>query len=226
MRTGTQLKALGVDSWFHQHANQYVRLLENAGWSDQQIDKAIKFGVNFKGGTEQELIQQFRESGEYISAPELDLVIDAGLGLRDTIQSSGVESLPPLKSEAFTADHAARLAEIRQIARNDPRGFDSNRALQDQQLALLELQQAANGTVAPSQSKPAPSATPAPPATDRLSQIREIARNDPQKYESDHALQQEQLALIEASIPKSAPVSTGTDSAPAAQPASEGTSSE
>jgi hypothetical protein len=47
MRTGTQLKALGVDSWFHPHANHYVRLLENAGWSDAQIDKAIEFGVNW-----------------------------------------------------------------------------------------------------------------------------------------------------------------------------------
>jgi hypothetical protein len=222
MRTGAQLKALGVDSWFHQHANQYVRLLENAGWDDKQIDKAIEFGVNFKGGTEQDLMQQFRELGEYHGAPELDLVTHAAMGVRDTIMGDGVESLPPLKTEAFTADHAARLAEIRQIARNDPQGFESNQALQAQQLALLELQQAGKGTVAPSQSKAAPSAMPAP-ATDRLSQIREMRRNDPSAYDRDSTrLEAEEIGLIQASLPPPATVSAGSDSAPVSQPASDG----
>lgn len=215
MRTATQLKALGVDSWFHQHANQYVRLLENAGWTDQQIDKAIEFGVNFKGGTEQELMQQFRELGEYHSAPELDLVTHAGMGVRDTIIASGVESLPPLPAPSFTRDDADRLSEIRAISRNDPQGYESNQALQAEQLALLEAQQAAKGTAAPIQSKPAPAATPAP-ATDRLSQIREMRRNDPNSYEQNAAIQAEELGLIQASLPTPATVA---DSAPSSQPA-------
>lgn len=140
MRTAAQLKALGIDSWFHAHTNHFVHLLEKAGWSDKQIDHAaIAVGLNFRGGTDAELMQAMREAGEYVNAPELSLVIDACMGLRDQIITSGVESLPALpKPEAFTPAHAARTAQIRDISRTDPHAYNSSPAIQAEHLALIE----------------------------------------------------------------------------------------
>jgi hypothetical protein len=59
----------------------------------------------------------------------------------------------------------------------------------------------------------------------RLAEIRQLRRDDWHAYESNPALQREELALIEASLPKTAPVSTGSDGAASIQPA-EGTSNE
>jgi hypothetical protein len=152
-------------------------------------------------------------------------VTHAAMGVRDTIQSSGVESLPPLPAPSFTRADADRLSEIRAISRTDPHASESNKALQQEELSLIEIQQASKGPAAPIQSRPAPtsapSATPAP-STDRLAQIREMRRNDPSAYDRDSAVQAEELSLIEASLPPPASVA---DSAPSSQPA-EGTSSE
>jgi hypothetical protein len=208
MRSAQQLKNMGVPTWYHAHARQYIRLFENVGWSDAQIDQAIKFGVNYRGDSEADLTRQFRDFAATIEAPELDLTIDAGLGVRDTIMSDGVEALPALPStdSNFTSDDAARLAAIRQEIRNDPSALDR---LQDEQLALLEAQQAAGGKVSAN-----PTDSPARPSGDRLAQIREMRRNDPDAYNYDHALQQEELGLIEASLPPTAPISTAHESAP------------
>lgn len=199
MRSAQQLKDLGIPSWYHGHARYYERLFGNLGWNETQITEALKFGASFKGGSEADLVAQFKEVAAYHDAPDLDLAIDVGLGLRDSIAMDGVESLPPLAAAepSFTSADDARLAAIREIARNDPQAYESNQTLQDEQLALLEARQAAGGKASPGNGSAS-----APPAGDRLAQIREMRRNDPDGYERNAALQTEELSLIEASLPK------------------------
>jgi hypothetical protein len=209
MRTAEQYKQLGIPTWYHEHARYYERLFGNLGWNDKQITEALKFGATYQGdGSEADVSAKFKEFAAYIDAPDMDVSLDAALGLRDTISMEGLESLPDLGSASapsFTASDEARLAEIRQTIRDDPTALDR---LQDEQLALLEARQAAGGKVSASTA-----AASAPPAGDRLAQIREMRRNDPQAYDSDRALQAEELSLIEASLPTSAPVPTGSDGA-------------
>jgi|SRR4029453_10664863 hypothetical protein len=50
-----------------------------------------------------------------------------------------------------------------------------------------------------------PSAATRPQGQDRLREIREFNRNNPEAYDADPAMQAEELALISASLPTSQP---------------------
>jgi hypothetical protein len=141
MRTAQQLNALGVPSSYHKHARYFVRLWGNLGWTGKQIDEGIKFGVNYGGnGSEEDLSEKFRWFAAHIDAPVPERSLDAGLGLRDTIVMNGLEALPQLRgvSQPAVTDGSARLAQIREISRNDPNAYESNKALQREELSLIE----------------------------------------------------------------------------------------
>lgn len=206
MRSAQRLKDMGIPSWFHAHARNYERLFGNLGWNDNQIDHALRFGAKFEGD-EKQLVQQFTELAARIDAPDVDLSIDVGLGLRDMIEMGGVESLPPLPAEPFTNADEARLQEIRAISRNDPHAFDSNQALQDEQLRLLELREGSN--VAPVRAPERVEAAPKQQRS-RLEEIREYRRNNPTDWENNRAIQTEEMSLLEASVaPAPAPTASG-----------------
>lgn len=197
MRSASEYKQLGIATWHHDHARYFERLWTNLGWNEDQITEGLKFGANYKGdGSEEDISKQFKELAAVIEAPDIDMAIDVGLGLRDSINMNGLESLPPLPAveNSFTKDDEARLAEIRQTIRGDPSAYDG---LQAEQLTLLEAQQAAGGKVSTGKAVVASAA----PSGDRLEQIREMRRNDPDAYNADKGLQAQELALIEASLP-------------------------
>lgn len=219
MSNARRYQELGIPTSYHEHARYYERLFTNLGWNENQITEALKFGATYQGdGSEADVSDKFRWLAAHIDAPDIDTAVDVGLGLRDSITMNGLEALPEISraESSFSKADEARLAEIKAISRDDPMSFDANKALQDEQLALIEAQLASNGTATPSQSKPAPVATPAP-ATDRLAQIREMSRNDPDGYNRNPALIAEELSLIEASLPTSAPQAVSGEAA-ASQP--------
>lgn len=241
MRTAREYKELGIPTWYHSHAAYYERLFTNLGWNPDQITRALEFGAKFEGD-ETQLVQQFKELAAYIDAPDLDLAIDAGLGLRDNININGIESLPALDVEAdkFTDADAARLADIRAARRSDPDAYEANKAIQREELGLLELQQGSSGgkgktisgdITAPREAQPSQPeakgnhwdrmADGRPVPVNSLEQIREFRRSNPDAYERNKSLQAEELKLIEASLP--APSGEGSA---ATQPASEGTTNE
>src|SRR5450755_1449869 len=95
-RSAQQYKDLGIPTWYHEHARYYERLFGNIGWNDKQITEALKFGATYQGdGSEADVSQAFREQLATF-APDLDLALDAGLGLRDNIVMNGIEALPEL----------------------------------------------------------------------------------------------------------------------------------
>jgi len=70
-------------------------------------------------------------------------------------------------------------------------------------------------TVAKPGDKAAPQAAPKPQGDRRLQEIRELRRNDPKSYDYNTALQNEELALIEASLPASSEPSSQSVTSPA-----------
>jgi hypothetical protein len=163
MRTAQQLNALGVPSAYHKHARYLVRLWGNLGWTGKQIDEGIKFGVNYGGnGSEEDLSEKFRWFAAHIDAPDPERSLDAGLGLRDNIVINGLEALPPLRgvSQPAVTDGSARLAQIREMSRNDPDGYNRNPAIAAEELSLIE---ASLPTPVSSGSDSAPVSQPASP---------------------------------------------------------------
>jgi hypothetical protein len=214
MRAAVRYRSLGIPERFHTHAAHYERLWRNIGWDDKQIEEGLKFGVGYQGdGSEADITSRFQDLVTRIDAPDAELSLDVGFGLRDSLTLEGMDALPPLPADTFSAADERRLQEIRTINRNDPSSFDRDRALNDEYLSLLEAKEGDKPVaVAPAASAERQSAqVEQKPQGDRLSQIREIARSDPRGYESNSALQQEQLQLIQASLPAAASIGAASE---------------
>jgi hypothetical protein len=85
--------------------------------------------------------------------------------------------------------HQSQIDKIRQFRRENPGAIEG-----DAELLAMETELYENSLGNYPETNPQPK-------NSRLEQIREIARNDPAAYEANKALQQEQLALIQASLP-------------------------
>lgn len=196
MKAAERYKALGIPSWYHAHAGQYERMFRNMGWTERQVENALRFGATFNGD-EAALVREFRNfaAAEGITINDIDVATTVGMGMRDDINSNGVESLPALPAEGrtFTTSDEKRLAELRQICRNNPDGITKD--LQTEWTDLIEAQQASGGrVVADGAPKPASS------SSTRSAEIRQICRDDPQRYDNSPDLQREWLGLIEADL--------------------------
>jgi hypothetical protein len=202
-----RLRALGISQRDIPAAKQYERLFERLGFSRSQIDQALVFGSSLKGSPEDmaNQFEHFVQAKLGLSSADAAVASDVSLGLIDLAnQGSGIESLPPIEDRHFGADDQRRLDEIRTLRRNDPDKYEADKALQLEELDLLE------GVG----SGQAPQADASRPQSNRLQEIRDLRRNDPRAYDGDARLQAEELSLIEAQI-----ASRPSEPTPSPQPA-------
>jgi hypothetical protein len=206
-----------VPPQWHAIAAHYARVLDTAGVPADKIDHLIQWGLQYQGsGDEGDILSAFRNQAARIGLADETTALAADLGLeaRETI-NSGKFTPEPIQPD----DTTQLLADIRRYRQQWPQDYERDSEMQAAELALLSASMG--------EKPPAQSALPAPvsDADMRLREIRQLRRDDWQAYESNKALQAEELSLIEASLPKSAPVSTGSDGATSSQPAPEGTAS-
>jgi len=152
------------------------------------------------------LLAAFRQQASRLGLAEeaTSLAADLGLEAREQINSGKWAPEPAAQPD----DNAKLLADIRRYRQQWPDDYNQDTEMQAAELALLSASMG---------EKPSARAALPAPASDadmRLKEIRQLRRDDWHAYESNPALAREELALIEASLPKSAPVPTGSDSAP------------
>lgn len=208
-----RLKALGISNRDMMAAKQYERLFTNLGWSRNQIDQALVYGSQLRGSP-QDMADQFEHFAKAklgMSSQEAATAVDVSLGLIDLAnEGGGLESLPPLPERHFGADDQRRLDEIRNLRRNDPNAYEEQRAqFELDEIELLEARGAAGGTgPSPQASRPgdrhygdSAEVRQGSLHQDRMQQIREMRRNDPDAYARNAAaFEREEIALIEQDI--------------------------
>jgi len=206
-----------VPPQWHSVAAHYVKLLDTAGVPADKIDGLIQWGLDYTGsGEETELLSAFRQQATRLGLAEdvTAIAADQGLEARERINSGKWQPEPVQADETSSI-----LADIRRYRQQWPQDYDNDAEMQAAELALLSAglgEKPAAGSVVPS---------PASDADMRLKEIRQLRRDDPHAWESNAALQAEELGLIEASLPKAAPVTTGNAGAPSNSQPSEGTPS-
>jgi hypothetical protein len=203
-----RLRALGITSRDLPAALQYQRLFENLGWSRSQIDQALQFGATLQGSAQNnaDAFEHFVSTRLGLSSQDAAMATDVSLGLIDLAnEGGGIESLPPLPERQFGADDQRRLDQIRELRRNDFDKYEADKALQLEELDLLE------GVGSGS----APAQAPKPQGADRLQEIRAQRRADPRSFDYNPAIEAEELSLIEAQIASrpAEPTSTAAESA-------------
>lgn len=195
-----------VPPQWHAVATHYAKLLDTAGVPADKIDHLIAWGVDYSGsGQEAELLSAFRQQAtrlgleDHITASAADL----GLEAREQINSG------KWQPEPVAADDTTQLlADIRRFRQQWPQDYEADAEMRAAELALLS---ASLG------EKPAAGSIVPPPASNadmRLKEIRQLRRDDWQAYESNKALQAEELSLIEGSLPPTAPIPTASEIAP------------
>lgn len=183
-----------VPPQWHSVAAHYVRVLDTAGVPADKIDHLIQWGLQYEGsGDESELLSAFRGQAtrlgleEHVTASAADM----GLEARDKINSGKFTPEPVQPDET-----SAILADIRAFRQQWPDAYEKDAEMQRTELALLS---ASLG------EKPSAQAALPAPASDgeaRLREIRAIIRDDPDALTRNPALEREQIALIEASLPR------------------------
>jgi hypothetical protein len=141
--------------------------------------------------------------------------------------NDGFDALPELPQPSFGEADRKKLEEIRQLRRDDFQKYENDKQLQGLELDLLEAQRGLGGPAVKADARPAAPQPQAAPPTDRLQAIREMRRNDWHAYESNPAIQAEELNLIEQQIASrpAEPSTPVTTSQPAAEAAATGATS-
>lgn len=186
-----------VPPQWHAIAAHYVSVLDTAGVPEDKIDRLIQWGLNYSGpGEEAELLSAFRSQAARLGLADdvTAIAADQGLEAREKINSGKWQPEPVQPDET-----SAILADIRRFRQQWPDDYNEDKAMQAAELALLAASMG--------EKPPAHAALPAPvtDAEKRIQEIRQLRRDDWRAYESNPALQREELALIEATLPKSAP---------------------
>jgi hypothetical protein len=187
-----------VPPQWHSVAAHYAKILDTAGVPEDKIDRLVQWGLNYSGsGEEAELLSAFRQQATRLGLEDhvTSLAADMGLEAREQI-NSGKWAPEPVQPD----DTAQLLADIRRYRQQWPQDYEQDSEMKAAELALL------SASLGEKPSARAALPAPASKADMRLKEIRQLRRDDWHAYESNPALAREELALIEASLPKSAPV--------------------
>ncbi|MCK1400129.1 hypothetical protein IVB45_18585 [Bradyrhizobium sp. 4] len=197
-------------------ATHYARTFDRAGVPADKIDHLIQWGLQYEGsGDEAELLGAFRQQATRLGLdePTTALAADWGLEAREEINSGMWQPEAPAQQD----ENGKLLADIRAFRAQWPDDYSQDHDMQALELRLID-NELGNAPAPASAAKPEPGKF-AVSRGSRMDEIRQIMRDDPDSYNSNKALQAEQLSLIEAQIasrPAEAPAA-----APPAQ-ASEG----
>lgn len=196
-----------VPKEWHSVAAHYVKVLSNAGVPFEKIDGLVQWGCSYQGpGDEEALLSSFQRKASSLGLEShvTSLAADMGLDAREQINSGKWQPEPVQPDE-----NSRLLQDIRAFRQQWPDAFAQDREMQAAELRLIDIQ--LGNTPAPAvEAKPEPGKF-AVPRGSRMDEIRQIMRDDPDRYNSDRALQNEQLSLIEAQLAsRSAEVSNGS----------------
>lgn len=202
---------------YHAIARHYVRQFELAGVPEDKIDRLIQWGVSYQGSNEEaDLLAAFRAQASRLGLDDVTTATAADLGLEAREQINSGKWQP----EPVALDETAQiLADIRRYRQQWPGDYSQDKDMQAAELRLIDIQlgNAPAPVVAP---KSEPGKLVVQPGS-RMAEIRQIMRDDPDRYNADRALQNEQLALIEAEI-ASRPAETSQVSGDAVSSPAEG----
>jgi hypothetical protein len=193
-----RLRALGVPQSYLSHAAHFEQAFKNLGWTQSQIDHAVKWGVAYQGAPDQagEAFEYFASNSLGVSSDDAFNSTNVALSLRDTINTDGVESLPAIYRPRITMADSERMEEIRRIRREDPDLYNNDQSLQLEELGLIEASRAAPGAGG---GGPRPAINP---QTSRLEEIRQMVRSDPDALTRNPGLEAEQISLISGTMPE------------------------
>lgn len=174
---------------FHGIARHYIRQWKLQGWSEDQQAQGLQFGVNYTGPPEvmAAAFQTFATKQLGLAPEDAALATNAAEELRDHINTKGFEGLAVEPADEVQGI----LDDIRTFRRQWPN--DVPKEMEAAELRLLDAQLSGAVTVSKPQRDVAESG--------RLAEIRALRRDDPHAWESNKALQAEELALIEAGLP-------------------------
>lgn len=193
-----RFRRLGVSEKWLPHAAHYAGVMQGLGMTRSQIDEAIRWGAAYSGPIE-DVRQHF---DALCTRHHIDTQLaDFSESWHGQVLERGIENMPDVSDPApARADDERRLAEIREGIRNDPDSYESNVDLRDEHLAIIER-------LGVGEEKPPTEQTSATPTpnSNRLAQIRELRRSDPDAYDGNPALQREELALLSARSAGDAP---------------------
>jgi hypothetical protein len=224
MTNPDKLARLGLKKEDAPYLVAFENFARQSGWDDRQIEHAVGWYVNnFKPGmSHDDLFQSWADHADRTGLPTDRL--EQATVWHDAVHEGGPEQYWP--EAPHPADDVKRLNDIRQIARNDPDRYDYDKALHDEEYDILarrsgedtfyagvkDQQVAAKPTRGVTVGELLGRSAPAAGA-DRLAEIRELRRNDPDAYDGNAALHAEELSLIAAqqAAPATAP---GTGSTP------------
>ncbi|MBW7968611.1 hypothetical protein [Bradyrhizobium sp. BR 10289] len=119
------------------YADAFVRLAKQRGVPDREVESALSwYARTFDGKAK---LEDVGPTWDYASkgwSPELQQV---GYDWFAGVHNNGGDPTAVAPASRPECDAArARLAEIRELARTDPRAYDADTAIQSEQLALIE----------------------------------------------------------------------------------------
>ncbi|WOH70653.1 hypothetical protein RX330_20360 [Bradyrhizobium sp. NDS-1] len=196
-----------VPKEWHSVATHYVKGLQRAGVPADKLDSLVQWGVAYQGpGDEEALLSSFRAQASRLGLEShvTSLAADWGLEAREEINSGKWQPEP-----APPSDNASLLADIRAYRQQWPDEYGQDKAMQEAELALIA---ADLGEKPPKVSGQLPTT----PGAQRMMEIRQIMRDEPDRYNADKALQAEQLGLIEADLASRSAQQPTSQPAPAA----------
>ena len=180
-----------VPPQYHAIARHYVRTFRDAGVPADRIDQLIQWGVSYTGSREEaDILASFRQQASRLGLSDdvTAFAADRGLEAREQINSGKWKPEPQQPS-----DDAQILADIRRYRQQWPEAYEQDSDMQAAELALI------SASLGEKPNKPTQLASVSD-ADMRLKEIRQMRRDDPHAYETNPALQREELGLIEAQL--------------------------
>jgi hypothetical protein len=209
MTNPDKLARLGLKREDAPYLVAFENFARQRGWDDRQIERAVGWYVNnFKPGmSPEDVFQSWVDHADRTGLPT-DRLEQATVWY-DAVGEAGPEQFWP--EAPHPADDTKRLEEIRQIAREEPDRYDFDKNLHDEEFDILARRSGEDTFYAGVKGRQA-AAEPTRGVTvgellgrsasttgaDRLAEIRELRRNDPDAYDGNAALHAEELGLIAA----------------------------
>lgn len=182
-----KLNSLGVPPEFHAHARHFAGVFKDLGWTQTQIDEAIRFGAAFNGKPE-DLLSQFDHFAEQHGVNRTN--VDLAASWHEQVNEKGIENMPSVDVPSAASSgkpDAQRRAEIEEDMRKPKADskYWHDPSLRDEYAEILE--RAESGTLRTGNA--------APDAT-RKAEIESLMKSDRAAYHRTGA-DQEYLAILQ-----------------------------